>query len=334
MQKTMTAAWFEEFGSAKSVLKVGEQPVPTLEAGQVLVRIASSGVNPSDVKKRAGSFPNLLDDGLVIPHSDGAGVVEATGEGVPESRVGERVWVYQAQYGRRLGTAAEYLAIDECRAVPLPDNASFEIGSCLGIPAMTAHRCVFSDGEVDGQTVLITGGAGRVGHYAIQWASQAGARVIATACGPEDSSGCIEAGAAATVCHRDTNWADAVLAENEGRPVDRVIDVEFGNNLPEVLKLVRTGATIATYSSTQVARPELPFLEMMYKDLSIRFVIVYAMPEAAKQHAIADICSKLSANELIHRVAHSVPLAEISRAHELIETGGFRGCVLVAFGKQ
>lgn len=329
MQKTMIAAWFEEFGTAKSVLKVGEQPVPTLEAGQVLVRIKTSGINPSDVKKRAGSFPSLLDDGLVIPHSDGAGIIEAAGEGVAESRIGERVWVYQAQYGRRFGTAAQYVAIDEYRAVVLPDNTSFEIGACLGIPAMTAHRCVFSDGEIDGKTVLITGGAGRVGHYAIQWASQAGARVIATACNPQDSSSCIDAGAAATVCHRDANWADGVLAENAGLPVDRVIDVEFGHNLPEVLKLVRTGATIATYSSTQLARPELPFIEMMYLDLTIRLVIVYAMPEEAKQHAIADISSKLAANSLIHRVAHSLPLAKIATAHELIETGGFRGSVLV-----
>ena len=329
MQKTMKAAWFEEFGSASNVLMVGTQPVPTPAAGQVLVRIAASGVNPSDVKKRAGSFPNLLDDGLVIPHSDGAGVIEAAGEDVPASRIGERVWVYQAQYGRRFGTAAQYVAIDSCRAVPLPDNTRFEVGACLGIPAMTAHRCVFSDGEVNGQTVLITGGAGRVGHYAIQWASQAGATVIATACDPDDVRSCIDAGAAATVCHRDANWADAVLAENEGRPVDRVIDVEFGENLPEILKLVRTGATIATYSSTQVARPELPFLEMMFQDLSVRFVIVYAMPEAAKQQAIADISSKLAADDLTHRIAHALPLAEVARAHELIETGGFRGCVLL-----
>lgn len=329
MQKTMRAAWFEEFGSADKVLVVGEQPVPVLDAGQVLVQLETSGVNPSDVKKRAGSFPNLLDGGRVIPHSDGAGIIQAVSKGVAESRVGERVWVYQAQYGRRFGSAAEFLAIDQSRAVALPDNTPFEIGACLGIPAMTAHRTVFSDGAVDGQSVLITGGAGRVGHYAIQWASQAGARVIATACDPQDQKSCLEAGAVATVCHRDANWAEAVLAENDGMPVDRVIDVEFGGNLPEILKLIRTGGTIATYSSTQVANPELPFFQMMYLDLTVRFVIVYAMPEAAKQHAIADIHSKLASNDLQHRIAHSLPLAEVAAAHELIETGGFRGCVLL-----
>jgi NADPH:quinone reductase-like Zn-dependent oxidoreductase len=329
MLETMRAAWFEEFGPAVKVLTVGEQPVPVMEPGQVLVRLETSGVNPSDVKKRAGSFPNLLDGGLVIPHSDGAGVIESVGKGIADSRIGERVWVYQAQYGRRFGTAAEYVAIDDCRAVSLPDNTSFEIGACLGIPAMTAHRCVFADGPVDGQTILVTGGAGRVGHYAIQWARQAGARVITTACEPEDERGCIEAGADTTVSHREPDWAAAVLGKNGGHPVDRVIDVEFGANLPEVLKLIRPGGTIATYSSTQVSEPKLPFFQMMYLDLTIHFVIVYAMPEAAKQLAIADISDKLATNNLKHRVAHTVPLSEIAHAHELIEQGGFRGCVVL-----
>ena len=167
----MKAAWFEEFGPAADVLVAGEQPTPEPAGGEVLVRLMTSGVNPSDVKKRAGAFPNLLDDGLIIPHSDGAGVIESLGQGVSDRQVGERVWIYQAQFGRRFGSAAEYVAIDSSRAPLLPDNTSFEIGACLGIPVMTAHRCVFADGPVDGQTILVTGGAGRVGHYAIQWAS-------------------------------------------------------------------------------------------------------------------------------------------------------------------
>ena len=329
MAKLMKVAWFEEFGPADKVLKTGEQALPKIGPGDVLIRMSTSGVNPSDVKKRAGSFPSLLDDGPVIPHSDGAGVIEAVGSDVADSRVGERVWTYQAQYGRRFGTAAEYLAIEERRAVSLPQNTEFAVGACLGIPAMTAHRCVFADGSVDGQTLLITGGAGRVGHYGIQWASQAGAKVIATACTDEDHKSCLDAGADSVVCHRDADWAAEVLNANAGQAVDRVIDVEFGANLPEVLKLVRTGATIATYSSTQVAEPSLPFFQMMYKDLTVRFVIVYAMPEEAKQKAIADISAKLAADELRHRVAHTVPFDEIAHAHELVEEGGFRGCVVL-----
>lgn len=326
----MKAAWFEQFGAATEVFTVGSQPDPAASAGEVLVRLSASGVNPSDVKKRAGSFPNLLDDGLVIPHSDGAGVIESVGDGVSADRIGERVWVYQAQYGRRFGTAAELVALDSRRAVSLPDKTSFEVGACLGIPAMTAHRCVYADGAVDGQTVLITGGVGRVGYYAIQWASQAGARVIATAGNAEDADACKAVGADATVNHRDANWSAAVLEANGGRPIDRVVDVEFGANLPEVLKLIGTGGVIATYSSTQVPQPVLPFFQMMYLDLTIRTVIVYAMPEEAKRHAINDIDDALRNKRLTHRVAHVVTLDEIAESHVLIENGGFRGAVVVS----
>ena len=325
----MKAAWFDQFGRAADVLSVGEKPRPEAAAGEVLVRIATSGVNPSDVKKRAGSAPDLLQQGFVIPHSDGAGVIEATGEGAPGGRLGERVWVYQAQYGRRFGTAAEYVAIDASRAVQLPTNTTFEQGACFGIPLMTAHRCVFADGPVTGQTLLVTGGAGRVGHYAIQWAAQSGARVIATASNPEDAQQCLDAGAHAVVSHRESDWPQKVIAANEGHKVDRVIEVEFGANLPAVLELIRTSGTITTYSSMVVNEPKLPFYRMMYLDLMIRLVVVYAMPEAAKHHAIADITLWLQAGKLKHRIAQVVNLEQIVRAHELIEHGGFRGSVVV-----
>ena len=159
----MHAAWYEEFGAARDVLQLGDRETPKPGHGEVLVRLCASGVNPSDVKKRAGSFPNLLDDGYVIPNSDGAGVVEAVGDGVDASRAGDRVWVYQAQYGRRFGTAAEYVAVADTLAPALPDNTGFDVGACLGIPVMTAHRAVFAAGDVDGQTIVVTGGAGRVG---------------------------------------------------------------------------------------------------------------------------------------------------------------------------
>jgi len=325
----MRAAWFESFGSAQDVLQIGEQETPTAGAGEVLVRIATSGVNPSDVKKRAGSFPNLLDDGLVIPNSDGAGVIESVGEGVDRSRVGERVWIYQAQYGRRFGTAAEYVAIDSCRAPKLPDNTNFEVGACLGIPVMTAHRCVFADGDVSRQTVLVTGGAGRVGHYAVQWASRAGATVIATASNDEDKAVCIDAGAAHVVNHRDEGVVGAIMAATGGELVDRIVDVEFGANLATSVEVLRIGGTIATYSSTQVTEPKLPFLQMMYKDVTVRLVIVYAMPEAAKEHAIADIEKALSGDTLQHRIAHTLPLEDIARSNELVEQGSIRGAVVL-----
>ena len=325
----MKAAWYEQFGPAAEVLTVGELEDPQPGPGEVVVRLHTSAVNPSDVKKRAGSFPNLLDDGYVTPHSDGAGVILAVGDGVSSERIGDGVWVYQAQYGRRFGTAAERVVVGEARAPLLPEGVTDEVGACLGIPVMTAHRCVFADGPVAGKTILITGGAGRVGHYAIQWAHQAGARVIATASNDEDNQACVEAGADAVVNHRDDDWSAEVLAANDGQLLDRVIEVEFGANLAEVLNLVRIGATIATYSSTQDPQPKLPFYRMMYLDLKIRLVIVYAMPEEAKQRAIADINEASRADTLQHRVAHVVELDDIAKAHELIENGGFRGCVVV-----
>ena len=194
---------------------------------------------------------------------------------------------------------------------------------------MTAHRCVFADGAVAGQTLVVTGGAGRVGHYALQWAAQAGARVIATASNDDDAASCRRAGAAAIVNHRDEDWAAQIVAANGGELVDRVIDVEFGVNLPAVLDMIRTGGTIVTYSSTVVTEPKLPFYRMMFMDLVIRLVIVYAMPETAKQAAIEDIERALGEERLEHRIAHTLPLDQIDRAHELIEQGGVRGCVVV-----
>jgi NADPH:quinone reductase-like Zn-dependent oxidoreductase len=328
----MKAAWFESFGPARQVIVIGEQPAPKPGPGEVLVRLKTSGINPSDVKKRAGSSPTLLDEGLVIPNSDGAGIVEAVGEGVPQARVGERVWVYQAQHGRRFGTAAQFVALDARRAAPLPDQTGFEIGACLGIPAMTAHRCVFADGPVKGQTLLVTGGAGRVGYYAIQWAKSAGARVIATASKPEDERTCREVGADAIVNHREAGWGERVKSSNRGQPVDRVVEVEFGANLPEVLRCIRVGGTIATYSSTQVREPRLPFYNMMFMDLTVRMVLVYVMPEDAKQAAISDIDRYLAEGRLRHRIARRLPLEKLAEANELVERGDLRGVVVVDIG--
>lgn len=326
----MKAVWFENFGKSEDVIQVGELPKPIAKKGEVLIKLATSGVNPSDVKKRAGSFPNLLDDGLVIPHSDGAGLIEAVGKGVSEDRIGERVWVYQAQYGRQMGTAAEYVALDETRAAPLPVSTNFAVGACMGIPAMTSHRCVNADGDIQGQTVLVTGGAGRVGFYAIQWAILAGAEVVATASKPSDRDLCLALGAMAVVNHQDKDWGQQVLKATKGKKVQRVIDVEFGANLNQILRCIATNGVIATYSSTQVTNPSLPFLDMMYMDITLRMVIVYAMPESAKTSAIKAITSALEGDKLSHRVAHIVPLAETARAQKLIEMGGFGGCVVVS----
>ena len=325
----MQAMLYRKFGPARDVLELGEVDTPEPGPGEVLVRLHTSAINPSDVKKRAGAFPALLDDGFVIPDSDGAGVIEAVGEGVDKSRKGERVWVYQAQHERRFGTAAEYVAISSNYAPRLPEQADFDVGACLGIPAMTAHRAVFADGAVEGRRLLVMGGAGRVGHYAIQWAHRGGATVIATASNPDDEAECLAAGADHVVDHRAKDFARRVLAASGGELVDRVIDPEFGSNLPVSVAVLRVGGTIAAYGSAKKPEPTLPFYRMMYKDLTLHAIIVYAMPDSAKDHAVADINSALSHGWLEHRIAHAMPLADIAAGNEIVAGGKVRGAVIL-----
>lgn len=325
----MRAALYRKFGQARDVLELCDIDAPEPAAGEVLVRVHASAINPSDVKKRAGAFPDLLDAGFVIPNSDGAGVIESVGEGVDKSRKGERVWVFQAQHERRFGTAAEYVAISSNCAPRLPEKAGFDAGACLGIPAMTAHRAVFADGEIEDKTLLIMGGAGRVGYYAVQWARRAGATVITTASNAVDKATCLDAGADHVVDHRANNFAQQVLEASKGALIDRVVDLEFGTNLPVSVEVLRVGGTIAAYGSARNPEPVLPFYKMMYKDLAVRMIIVYSMPVSAKDHAIADINSALSHGWLKHRIARTLPLEDIAVGNEIVEAGEARGAVVL-----
>lgn len=324
----MRAAWFEHYGAAREVLTIGDWPTPAPGTGEVLVRLYSSSVNPSDVKKRAGLQP-ALDDGPVIPHSDGAGVVEQVGTGVSQQRLGERVWVYQAQFRRRFGTAAQYVSVPEARAVVLPDNAGFEVGACLGIPVMTAHRCVFADGPVTGHTVLVTGGAGRVGYYAVQLAKWGGARVVATVGSEASAEHARTAGADEVLLYRQPKLASAILETTDGDGVDRIIDVEFGANVHTSRQVLKTNGVIAAYASSTVPEPVIPFYAFMFNNVTLRTVLVYDMPEDAKQAAAKDIVSLLAGDTLLHRVAERWPLAEVAGAHEAVERGNLAGCAVV-----
>jgi NADPH2:quinone reductase len=325
----MKAAWFEKFGNADKVLIIGNYKTPEPSKGEVKIRIKASGVNPSDTKKRAGANPALLDNGPIIPHSDGSGIIEAVGEGVSTSRIGERVWTYNAQFGRREGTAAEYVCIAEQQAVPLPDNASFEAGAMMAIPAMTAHRAVFSDGNVNGQIILVTGGAGRVGYYAVQWAKLAGATVIATASSPNSIAQCEKAGADLVVGHPNDASNKKIMEFTKGRKIDRVVEGDFGANLLSILDILKTSGVIASYSSMTDMNPSIPFVRMMFMDITIRLVLVYAMPDSAKKAAIKDITTFLSDNKLDNRIAGTYPLDEIAKAHQTIEKGNVYGSVII-----
>ncbi len=325
----MKAAWYSQPGPADEVLQIGEMETPDPSLGEVRVRLSASGVNPSDVKKRAGAQPAALESGDVVPHSDGAGIVDAVGPNIPETRIGERVWVYQAQYQRRFGTAAEYVVLPVNRVARLPDNTSFDIGACMGIPAMTAHRSVFADGPVERQTILVTGGSGRVGHYAIQWAKWAGATVISTAGGDDRIALAKQAGADYVFNYRSDNIVEAVNDLTDGGGVDRIVEVEFGKNLDTSVNVLKTNGVIATYSSTQTPEPSIPFYPMMFKNVTLRMVLVYNMPETAKRRAIDDITIILHEERFQHRIAQTYSLDNIAEAHKAIESGGVPGCVVV-----
>ena len=325
----MKAAWYTSFGPAEEALTIGELKTPEPEPGEVKIRVYASGVNPSDTKKRLGANPALLDDGPVIPNSDGAGEIVSVGEGVSPSRVGERVWVYNAQYGRRLGTSAEYVCLPSDYAIMLPESADYNAGAMMGIPAMTSHRCLFADGSVEGQTLLITGGAGRVGYYAIQWAKQYGATVISTASSDASREQCNNAGADLVVRHPSEESVKEMLEYTNGKKIDRIIEGDFGANLLPVLEVLKTGGTIATYSSMTDMNPSIPFVRMMFMDITIRMVLVYEMPKEAKEHAAKDITTMLSQNRFDNRVAKEYSLDDIASAHTLIESGKPHGSVII-----
>ncbi|MEK9775685.1 MAG: NADPH:quinone reductase [Quisquiliibacterium sp.] len=328
----MKAAFYESKGPAREVLQVGERPIPEPGPGEVRVRISVSAVNPSDTKNRGGHRGNVqMPFPLVVPHQDGAGVIDKVGDSVDPARVGQRVWVFEATLGRPFGTAAQYTTVPAHKAVPLPDGVGFDVGACMGIPAMTAHRCVFADGPVTDKTVLVQGGAGAVGYYAVQMARLGGAqRVIATVSREEQAQRAREAGAHEVLNYRSEDLV-ARIRQITGLEagVDRVIEVAFGANLNTNLQLLRANGVIASYASDAQPDPQIPFWPMLAKDLTVRFVLVYAMPLDAHQQAADWITEALAAGRLCHQVHRTFDLDEIVAAHEATESMSNVGKVLV-----
>ena len=331
--KTMQAVWYEEKGSIE-VLQMGEIPIPEVGAGEVLVRVHASGVNPSDTKMRGGWGGNLaMQFPRVIPHNDGAGVIERVGTGVSTDRIGDRVWIYEAQVGRPFGTAAEYVVIPSQQAASLPANTSFVEAACLGVPAMTAHRAVFASGAVAGKTILVTGGAGAVGYYAVQLAKWGGATVIATVSRPAQAKLAQAAGADYVLDYK-TEDVVARIQEITGvtRGIDRVVDVDFEANLPISEAVLKSNGSIATYSSSggsPTAHPSIPFFSLLFNNITIQIVFVYMMPETAKQDAIRDINVALCSNALKHNIARLCSLTEVAAAHEAQDSGQSIGKVII-----
>src|SRR5690349_21753590 len=229
----MRAVWYDRQGPASDVLVCGELPTPEPGAYEVRVKLEAAGVNPSDTYRRRGPVP-AMEYPRVITCSDGAGVVDRVGAMVAESWVGKRVWLYNGQRnGRWMGTAAEYIALNADLATALPDHVSFAEGATLGVPCMTAHYCVFVAGPVQGKTLLVTGAAGAVGHYAVQLAKWAGAMVIATVSSEAKAERARAGGADFVINYRSEDVAARVRALTGG--VDHVVDVDFGGNLAATL---------------------------------------------------------------------------------------------------
>jgi NADPH2:quinone reductase len=329
----MRAAWYERTGPAREVLRLGELPDPVPGPGEVLVRIRTSGVNPSDTKQRGGwrgatpAFPKI------VPHADGAGEIIAVGKGVEAERVGERVWLRNAvglyDASRGMGTAAELCALPSTQALPLPDSVDFAAGACFGIPASTAHRAVLADGAVAGQTILVQGGAGAVGHYAVQFAKLGGARVIATVSSPEKGSHARAGGADVVIDRRREDVTARVRDETDGQGVDRIVEVDFGANVAIDVAVIKVNGTIASYSSTSVPEPVFPYYPLAFRGVTLRLVQGYLLPPEAREAAFADITRFCEEGRLRHAVAARFSLDEIAAAHECVERGEALGNVVV-----
>jgi NADPH2:quinone reductase len=323
--------YYERKGPASKVLVLGELPDPQPGPGEVRVKLQFSGINPTDTKLRGGWDGNMeMPFARVIPHQDGAGVVDAVGPGVPQSRLGERVWVYEAQRGRAFGTAAEYVAIPSENAVALPQGASFETGACLGIAGMTAHRCLFQDGGIQGQTVLVAGGAGAVGHAAIQLAKWGGARVATTVSRPDQEEIAREAGADLVVNRKTEDAAAKIKAFTWGLGLDRVVEVAFEANLELDRAVLKANGVISTYSSgPPESAPRIPFTAVMRQGISVHFILVYVMPREAHQLAARDLNAAIEAGRYRPQVARIFKLDETAKAHEAQESGSTVGKLLV-----
>jgi NADPH2:quinone reductase len=323
----MRAAFYERNGAARDVLSVGEIEMPTPGAGEVRVRLKASGVNPSDVKAREGRTRKIAYP-RVIPHSDGAGVIEALGGGVPASRQGERVWIWNAQWKRAFGTCAEYVVLPAHLAVPLPAHISDEAGACLGIPAMTAWNAVEVAGAAKGKIVLVTGGAGGVGHYAIQFAKARGATVLTTVSSEAKAALAGKAGADHTIDYKRENVGERVMALTGKAGVDAVVEMDVAANARLYPGILHSRSEVVIYG-TGSGESTIPSQFLLVNGIKLQFIYVYELTAAERSSAVSGITRMLENKTLINNVALTLPLKDIVTAHEAVEQGKAMGNVVV-----
>lgn len=325
----MKAVWYETQGAAQEVLRYGDIPTPTPGPGEVRVRLRASAVNPADANRRAGRL-HAMEFAQIIPNSDGAGVIDAVGEGVNAQRVGERVWVYFGQRGRAFGTAAEYICLPEELACTLPEHLSDAEGACLGIPGMTAYCALFDENPIEGRVVLVTGGAGAVGHYAVQLAKWGGATVIATVSSPEKAEHARRAGADAVVIYTAADALQQVQAAAGPNGVQRIVDVDAVANSELVLAVASEGASWVTYAIGPKAMAALPMASVIRKNLRLRGLYLSGLSASVRREAQLGVQRwALQTPGAIHSVDRRFPLRETAQAHLAVEAKTKLGTVVV-----
>lgn len=325
----MQAAYYERVGPAAEVLQVGELPDPHPGSDEVRVRIEWSGVNPSDVKTRAGRRSAALPFPRIIPHSDGSGIIDEVGDRVSRRRLGQRVWLWNAAWGRPGGTASGYTCVPQAQAIALPEGVSGETGACLGIPALTAMHAVLMEGGVTGKRVLVAGGAGAVGHLAVQLAARFGAaQVLASVSTPQKAGLALAAGAEAVIHYRSESLIERVRELTCGEGLDRIIEVDAGANGSADCELLRPGGDCIVYGSSAPTL-QLPFFPLISRNLQFRFFIVYNLTPSDRALCNATLDRLLRMNALQFNIGARLPLERIAEAHEIVETGAVTGNVVL-----
>lgn len=326
----MKAAWYSRNGEAQDVMQVGVLPTPSPHAGEVLVRLATSGVNPSDVKSRRA---RPLSDPLIVPHSDGAGVIEAVGEGVSASRVGERVWVWNGQWQRPWGTCAQYIALPASQAVTLPEGTDFAAGACMGIPGLTAVQAVILAerlaGNLRGQNVLVTGASSAVGHYITQMVTQAGGRVIGTVGSEAKAAHARAAGMQEAIFYKTESVPERVKALTRGRGADVIVDMDFSTTAGWASEgALAPHGQVVCYGSNALEVP-LPFRPWLFQSMGVKFFLVYDLTAADRQTALARLSGMLAAGQLQHSIGARYTLEQVAQAHRTVEAGQTVGNVVI-----
>ncbi len=324
----MRAATYTELGLAAEVLQIGEVDTPQPGPGELRVQLHISGVNPSDWKARLRGRGGAIPFAKIIPHSDGAGVVDAVGEGVDGGRAGQRVWVMNGQWKRPFGTAAEYIVLAEKYVVPLPDGVDFADAACFGIPFLTAQRAVTFDGDVAGQTLLVAGGAGAVGHHAIQIAKYKGARVLTTVSSPEKADYVRAAGADETIDYRTEDVAARVEELTAGRGADRIVELNLSANAPLYGRILAPGGTVIVFG-TDAPVASIPAQAFIVRGAVLKWFIVYELSDQARDAGVADLNRMIADGALTTTNAARFPLDDIAAAHEMVEAAQHIGNVVL-----